>query len=112
SGDSSMHEKRGGTEKESPWTAADRWDQRGSVGACVAAKEAGKADCRAGRRRVGEAAWAGRVCVVRSGSAARRRNAPRAASATGGARRGARGKDTVDDIRVFTGRGRKAVVRM
>ena len=106
-----MHEKRGGTEKESPWTAADRFDQRGSVGACVSAKAAGKADCRATGRRVGDGATVGRVCVVRSAPHARRSAAPRAEVATNGAHWGRRGKGTVDDIRVFTGRGREAVVR-
>ena len=106
-----MHEKRGGTEKESPWTAADRFDQRGSVGACVSAKAAGKADCRATGRRVGDGATVGRVCVVRPAPHARRSAAPRAGMATHGAHWGRRGKGTVDDIRVFTGRGREAVVR-
>lgn len=78
--------------------------QWGSVGACVAVREAIATLRKTPSRRVGESVLALRVCVwaPRPVALERRRLAKRASM-----RKGCKGSGVGDDIRVFTGRGLK-----
>lgn len=103
-----MHEKRGGTEEGIALDCrADRCGQRGSVGACVAARSAGNVMRRVADRRVGRGAglrgFVACGCALRSHADA---PAP-AGSAMRSGRRERKGRGNRDDIRVFAGRGQE-----